>query len=165
MKGRWRKLGGLLMAAVITLCAFSPSVYAEAEVTEIEIPVYHSFVETEMEVSDFAQVIQRGAYLSGGGVKLVNKGGGVIGIYGDTTAYSKCDKLYLDIYLERSTNGTNFNYYDSWSYTATNTASLAKEFTKSVPTGYWYRLRGYHAAKEGNVKESTSTVTGGMYIG
>lgn len=163
MKGRWRKLGGL-MAAVITLCAFSPSVYAEAEVTEIEVPVYHSFVETETEVSDCAQVIQKGAYLATGTVRLVNKGNGQIAIYGDTTAYSKCDKLYLDIYLEQSTNGTNYYSYDSWSYTASNTASLAKEFTKSVPTGYYYRLRGYHAAKEGNVMESTSTTTNGKYI-
>lgn len=165
MKGRWRKLGSLLMAMVIALCAFSPSVYAEAEVTEIKVPVYHSFVENETEVSDLAQVIQRGAYLSSGGVKLVDKGGGQIGIYGDTTATQKCDKLYLDIYLEQSTNGRDFYSYLHWEYTATNTASLAKSFTKSVPTGYWYRLRGYHAAKEGNVKESTSTVTGGMYIG
>ena len=153
------------MAAVISLCAFSPSVYAEAEVTEIEVPVYHSFVETETEVSDLAQVIQKGAYLASGTVRLVDKGNGKVAIYGDTTAYSKCDKLYLDIYLEQSTNGTSFYSYDSWSYTASNTASLAKEFTKSVPKGYYYRLQGYHAAKKGSVMESTSTRTGGMYIG
>ncbi len=164
MKGRWRKLGGLLIAAVITLCAFSPSVYAEAEVTEFEVPVHHSFVETEAEVSDMAWVLQRGAYLSSGTVKLVNNGDGTVSIYGGTTGTQICDKIYLNIYLERSSDGKNFYSYKSWEYTASNAAKLNKSFDYSVPTGYWYRLRGYHAAEEGNVKESTSTMTNGKYI-
>lgn len=166
MRGRWLKLGGLLVAAMITLCGFSMNVYAEGEkeVTEFEIPVYHYYTETETEVSDTAYVLQKGAYLADGTVKLVDKGNGKVSIYGSTTGYRSCDKVYLDIYLERSTNGRNFNSYLSWEYTASNAGSLAKSFTKSVPKGYYYRLRGYHAAKEGGVKESTSTITGGMYI-
>lgn len=166
MRGCWLKLSGLLAAAVITLCGFSLQVYAEAEkeVTEVVVPVYHYLTNTETEVSDLAQVIQKGAYLSGGGLKLVNKGGGKLGIYGDTIAYRICDKLYLNIYLERSANGRDFYSYLSWEYTASNTGSLSKSFTKTVPTGYYYRLRGYHAAKEGGVKESTSTMTNGKWV-
>ena len=166
MRRRWLKRGGLLLAAIILLCGFSPEVYAdtEKEVTETVVPVYHYFTETETEVGDTAYAIQKGAYLSSGGLKLTDKGGGKVGIYGDTTVTQVCDKLYLDIYLERSSNGRNFYSYLSWEYTASNAGSLAKSFTKSVPKGYYYRLRGYHAAKEGGVKESTSTITGGMYI-
>lgn len=166
MRRRWLKLGGLLLAAVITLCGFSTDAYAEGEkeVEEVQVPVYHYFTETETEVSDSAQVLQKGAYLSGGTLKLTNKGGGKISIYGSTTGYQKCDTIYLNIYLERSTNGKVFNSYLSWEYTASNAGSLSKSFTKTVPTGYYYRLRGYHAAKEGGVKESTSTMTNGKWV-
>lgn len=169
MQKRWRKLGGsLIIAMIMTLimCGFSLEIYAEsgAEVMEIEVPAYHYLTETETEVSDFAQVLQRGAHLSGGTVKLVDKGSGKISIYGSTNGYQRCDTVYLNIYLERSTNGRDFNSYLSWEYSASNVSSLSKSFTKSVPKGYYYRLRGYHAMKEGGVKESTSTITGGMYI-
>lgn len=166
MRRRWLKLGGLLIIAIIVMCGFSPEIYAESEkeVMEIEVPVYHDLTETETEVSDYAQVLQKGAYLSGGSVKLVDKGSGKISIYGSTNGYQRCDTVYLNIYLERSTNGRNFYSYLSWEYSASNVSSLSKSFTKSVPKGYYYRLRGYHAAKEGGVKESTSTITGGMYI-
>ena len=166
MRRRWLKLGGLLIIAIIVMCGFSPEIYAESEkeVMEIEVPVYHDLTETETEVSDYAQVLQKGAYLSGGSVKLVDKGSGKISIYGSTNGYQRCDTVYLNIYLERSTNGRNFYSYLSWEYSASNVSSLSKSFTKSVPKGYYYRLRGYHAAKEGGVKESTSTITGGLYI-
>jgi hypothetical protein len=95
---------------------------------------------------------------------LSNHGNGSIGIYGGTTCTQTCDKVYLNIYLEQSKNGTDFYSYRSWEYTASNAAKLNKSFDYSVQKGYWYRLRGYHAAKEGSVKESTSTVTGGKYI-
>lgn len=166
MRRRWLKLGGLLIIAIIVMCGFSPEIYAESEkeVMEIEVPVYHDLTETETEVSDYAQVLQKGAYLSGGSVKLVDKGSGKISIYGSTNGYQRCDTVYLNIYLERSTNGRNFYSYLSWEYSASNVSSLSKSFTKSVPKGYYYRLRGYHAAKEGGVKESTSTMTNGLYI-
>ena len=43
MRGRWLKLGGLLLSAIILLCGFSPEVYAETEkeVMETIVPVYH----------------------------------------------------------------------------------------------------------------------------
>ena len=166
MRRRWLKLGGLLIIAIIVMCGFSPEIYAESEkeVMEIEVPVYHDLTETETEVSDYAQVLQKDAYLSGGSVKLVDKGSGKISIYGSTNGYQRCDTVYLNIYLERSTNGRNFYSYLSWEYSASNVSSLSKSFTKSVPKGYYYRLRGYHAAKEGGVKESTSTTTSGLYI-
>lgn len=166
MKGRWLKRSSVLIAMMISLCSFSTVAYAEAEkeTIEITVPVYHYFTETGEEVSDTAQVLQKGAYLSSGGLRLTDKGRGKVGIYGDTTAYQKCDKLYLEIYLEQSTNGRNFYSYLPWEYSASNVSSLSKSFTKSVPKGYYYRLRGYHAAKEGGVKESTSTMTNGLYI-
>lgn len=165
MKKTWLKYLGMMLVISMMITGFSWEVRAEdQEVTEIEVPCHHTTTETETEVSDTSEVIQRGAYLASGTTKLTDKGNCKVGIYGCTSAYQDCDTLYLDIYLERSADGESWYYYDSWSYTATQVSSLSKSFTRTVPGQYYYRLRGYHAAKEGSVKESTSTMTSGLYI-
>ena len=39
-------------------------------------------------------------------------------------------------------------------------SNLVKDLTVIVPSGYYYRVRGYHAAKDGS-KEAVRTVTKG----
>ncbi len=162
---RFKKFAAALLSGIMMVSCLMVNVYAEDELEEIIVPSYHTTTETETEVSATSQTLVKGAYLAGGTVKLGINGGGSISIYGSTTAYSTCDMLYLNIYLERSTNGTSWSSYDSWSYTKASASSLTKSFNTTVPTGYYYRLRGYHAAKEGSTKESTSTATSGKYVG
>ena len=164
MRGQWLKRCGSFIIALVLLCGFSLEVYAETESVEIIIPVYHELTETETESSDSAYALQRGAYLSVGTVTLSKNGSGNVGIYGGTTCTQTCDKVYLEIYLEQSRDGKNFYSYKSWTYTASNASRLNKSFNEPVAPGYYYRLRGYHAAKEGGVKESTSTMTNGKWI-
>lgn len=83
---------------------------------------------------------------------------------GRTQAYYVCDKLYLDITLEQKNNGT-YGTYKSWSYTGLNASSLTKGLNVLVPKNHYYRVRGYHAAQDSGVKESTTTVTKGIWIG
>ena len=73
-----------------------------------------------------------------------------------------CLEIYLEIYLERKVKGT-YSTYKSWSYTANNVDHLNKGLTVIVPSGYYYRVRGYHAAKDGS-KESTTTLTSGVLV-
>lgn len=40
-----------------------------------------------------------------------------------------------------------------------NASSLSKEIDVAVPSGTYYRVRGYHAASQSGTKESTSTLT------
>ena len=40
---------------------------------------------------------------------------------------------------------------------------INKGFTVIVPSGYYYRVRGYHAAKDGS-KESVTTLTKGVLV-
>ena len=165
MKKTWLKLLGMMLAISMMITGFSWEVRAEdQEVTEIEVPCRHTLIATETETSDTSEVIQRGAYLQGGTSKLTDKGNQKIAIYGSTTCLQVCDVVYLDIFLEQSSDGESWYTYDSWSYTATQVSSLSKSFTRTVPGQYYYRLRGYHAAKEGSIKESTSTMTDGLYI-
>ena len=163
-KQRFKKMAAAFLTCIMMVSCFMVNVYAASELEEIIVPSYHFTTETETEVTATSQVLVRGAYLSGGTVSLGNNGGGSISIYGSTSAYHTCDMLYLNIYLDRSTNGSSWTNYKTWNYSKENASSLTKSFNTTVPTGYYYRLRGYHAAKEGSTKESTSTSTSGKYI-
>ncbi len=83
---------------------------------------------------------------------------------GRTQAYHVSDKLYLDLTLEQKSNGA-YNAYKSWSYTGLNASSLTKAFNVVVPKNHYYRVRGYHAAQDSGVKESTTTLTKGVWVG
>lgn len=164
MKQKMLKLMGAVLAISMMITGYSVDVRANSEETEIKVPCHHTTTETESEVTAISEVIQRGAYLASGMTKLTDKGNCRVGIYGNTSPTQVCDMLYLDIYLEQSEDGVDWYYYDSWSYTATEASTLSRSFTYEVDGGYYYRLRGYHAAKEGSVKESTSTMTDGFYV-
>ena len=83
-------------------------------------------------------------------------------ISGLTQCHHSCDIVYLNMYLERKVNGT-YSTYKSWSFTKKNATNLVKDITVIVPSGYYYRVRGYHAAKDGS-KESTTTLTKGILV-
>lgn len=83
---------------------------------------------------------------------------------GRTQAYHDCDKLFLDLALEQKSNGS-YSTYKSWSYIGLNVSSLTKGFNVLVPKNHYYRVRGYHAAQDSGVRESTSTLTKGIWIG
>lgn len=57
-----------------------------------------------------------------------------------------------------------YSTYKSWDFTKNNDTSLSQSINVIVPSGYYYRVRGYHAAKEGGVKESTTTLTNGILV-
>ena len=85
-----------------------------------------------------------------------------VGISGITQCHHSCSKVYLSISLERKVNGT-YSTYKDWDFTASNVSNLTRDITVIVPRGYYYRVRGYHAAKDGS-KESGTTLTSGVLI-
>lgn len=85
-------------------------------------------------------------------------------VTGLTQAYHSCDKLFLDLTLEQKSGGV-YTVYKSWSFTGLNASSLSRGIDVIVPKNYFYRVSGYHAAQEGNIKESTTTQTKGVWIG
>lgn len=84
-------------------------------------------------------------------------------VEGRSQAYHICDKMFLDLTLEQK-NGS-YGTYKSWSYTGLSASSLTKGFNVIVPKNHYYRVRGYHAAQDSGVKESTTTLTKGIWIG
>lgn len=107
----------------------------------------------------------RGNHLSYGTIKLTELSSNSINVYGSTLCHHVCDNVYLSIYLERKVNGS-YATYKSWIYNTTDASSLTKNLVVSVPTGYYYRVRAYHAASDGgSAKESVTSLTDGVYVG
>ena len=69
----------------------------------------------------------------------------------------------LSLFLEGKVNGS-YGTYKIWEFTANNATSLSKTIDVAVPSGTYYRVRGYHAASQSGTKESTSTLTSGIMV-
>lgn len=117
---------------------------------------------TEDFAEDTSYSLLRGANLNFGSVKIQKLSSNEINIYGLTQCHHECDSLYLYLYLERKVDGS-YGTYKSWKFTDSNKTSLSKSLNVAVPSGYYYRVRGYHAAKDGS-KESTTTLTSGIKV-
>lgn len=117
---------------------------------------------------DYAEDIQysltRGNHFNYGCSTITKVASNKVGVSGTTMAHHTCDTLYLYLYLERKVDGS-YGTYKYWTYSASDLFDLSRSLTVTVPSGYYYRVRGYHAAKDGGVKESRTTLTNGIYIG
>lgn len=156
MKRKLRKIIGiLLMVAVLGTISITP--VAAANILE------DTSTETELDYSeDTAYSVLRGNNLNFGTTSIEKLASNKVGISAITQCHHSCNKVYLEVYLERKVNGS-YATYKSWSFTANNATKLVKDITVIVPRGYYYRVRGYHAAKDGS-KESVITLTKGVLI-
>lgn len=155
-----KKLLGLLMAVGLSVGMSVTPVLAETtsildEITDEET--------TEDFAEDTSYSVLRGTNLNFGNVKIQKVNSGELAIYGVTQCHKKCAKVYLSLFLERKVNGS-YSTYKIWEFTANNATSLGKTIDVIVPSGTYYRVRGYHAASNGGLKESTSTLTSGIMI-
>ncbi len=131
------------------------------------VPVMAQEVVDDIETdADFAEdttySVLRGNNLNYGTTTIKKLASNKVGISGITQCHHSCNKVYLSISLERKVNGT-YSTYKDWDFTASNVSNLTKDITVIVPSGYYYRVRGYHAAKDGS-KESVTTLTSGVLI-
>lgn len=117
---------------------------------------------TEDYAEDTKYSLLRGNHLNSGTVKIQRISSNEIGIHGVTQCHHVCDEVYLYLYLEQKKDGS-YGTYKYWRFTDNNVTSLSRGLNVAVPSGTYYRVRGYHAAKDGS-KESTSTLTQGILI-
>lgn len=157
--GRWKRAIGIGLAAGILSSVVLTSVPVQASSILDKLT-------SEETIGDYAEDTSysrlKGNNLNFGTVKVQRISSNEIGIYGLTQCHHLCDTVYLSLYLERKVNG-NYETYKYWEFTANNVTSLSKEINVIVPSGTYYRVHGYHAAKDGS-KESTSTLTSGIMI-
>ena len=157
-KFRWKLMLGLAVGiSCIMLQSSSTIVHASSILDAIT-----SEETTEDYSEDTSYSILRGNHLNFGTVKVQRMSSNEIAIYGLTQCHHVCDEVYLYLYLERKVNGS-YGTYKYWKFTDNNVTSLSRGLNVAVPSGTYYRVRGYHAAKDGS-KESTSTLTSGILI-
>ena len=111
---------------------------------------------------DTSYSLLRGNNLNFGSAKITKLASNKINIYGLTQCHHACDTVYLYLYLEQKSNGS-YSTYKYWKLTDNNVTSLDSSINVIVPSGHYYRVRGYHAAKDGS-KESTETLTSGILV-
>lgn len=162
---RRKKLLGLLMAFGLSVGMCVTPVLAETtsildEITEEELTDEET---TEDFAEDTSYSVLRGTNLNMGNVKIQKVSSNEIVVYGLTQCHKKCSKVYLSLFVERKVNGS-YGTYKIYEFTANNATSLSKTIDIAVPSGTYYRVRGYHAASNGGLKESTSTLTSGIMI-
>ena len=162
---RGKKLLGLLMAVGLSVGMSVTPVLAES--TSILDAVAEEELTDEETAEDFAEDTEyypaRSTNLNSGNVKIQRVSDHELSICGLTQCHKKCSKVYLSLFLERKVNGS-YGTYKIFEYTAKNVTSLSKEIKVLVPSGTYYRVRGYHAASNNGLKESTSTLTQGIMI-
>ena len=105
----------------------------------------------------------RGTYLSEGTAEISKLSSDEVHLLGVTDCVRTSDKVYLYLYLEQKVNGA-YGTYRTWKFTKQNADALAKGIDVLVPSGYYYRLRGYHAAECNGTKESVGTCTSGVWV-
>ncbi len=155
----WKRFVGIgFIISALTVSMISPiSVQASSILDEV----------TEMETTeDFAEDTSysrlRGNNLNFGSAKISKLASNKVNVYGLTQCHHDCDTVYLELYLERKVNGS-YSTYKSWEFEDYNVSNLDASINVIVPSGYYYRIRGYHAAKDGS-KESTTTLTDGILV-
>lgn len=162
---RGKKLLGLLMAIGLSVGMSMTPVLAES--TSILDAVADEKLTDEETTEDFSEdtsySLLRGTNLNFGNVKIQKVNSGELAIYGVTQCHKKCSKLYLSLFLERKVNGS-YGTYKVWEFTGNNATSLSRTIDVIVPSGTYYRVRGYHAASNDGLKESVSTLTSGIMI-
>lgn len=157
---KWKqilKLGLVLGATAIIFVSSTVITHASSILDEVK-----ETETTEDYAEDTNYSILRGNHLNFGTVKVQKISSNEIAIHGVTQCHHVCDEVYLYLYLERKVNGS-YGTYKYWKFTDNNATSLSRGLNVAVPSGTYYRVRGYHAAKDG-VKESTSTLTQGILI-
>ena len=157
---RGKKLLGLLMAVGLSVGMSVTPVLAETtsildEITDEET--------TEDFSEDTEYYPARSTNLNFGTVKIQKVNSGELAIYGLTQCHKKCSKVYLSLFLERKVNGS-YSTYKVWEFTGKNVTSLSRTIDVIVPSGTYYRVRGYHAASNDGLTESASTITQGVMI-
>lgn len=155
MIGKLKRVLGILF---LVLCLGSISV-----VTASAAEIADSDLETDEDFSeDTTYSMLRGNNLNFGTTAINKLASNKVAISGITQCHHVCGTVYLTLKLERKVKGV-YSVYKTWEFTASNATNLAKNLTVIVPSGYYYRVRGYHAAKDGS-KESVSTLTKGVLV-
>ena len=155
MIGKMKRMLGILFL-VLCLGAIGIVTASAAEIADGNLETEEDFAE------DTTYSVLRGNNLNFGTTTINKLASNKVAVAGVTQCHHVCDTVYLTLTLERKVDGT-YSPYKSWKFTSSNATNLTKSLTVLVPSGYYYRVRGYHAAKDGS-KEYVITLTKGVLV-
>ncbi len=147
--------------AALSLCVSNP-VFASSE-SILERLQSTETMEGVVEAEDTNSLLTRGNHLNLGQTKISKLSSHEVNIYGLSQCHHVCDKVYLTLSLEWKVDGS-YATYKIWDLSKENATSFSRSYNVIVPSGHYYRVRGYHAAYDSGVKESTSTLTDGILV-
>lgn len=145
MKKRIMALFLAVMFSVIGMFAGDISVQAEELGEDVDI----SYILTDDALIGYAELRNRGIYLSEGFSTINDAGGGKIGCGGVTNAAVKC-QVSVNSIVERKVDGS-WVRVTSWTNTRTSAYTVSISKYLSVTSGYYYRVRStHHASTDGS---------------
>lgn len=105
----------------------------------------------------------RGNILNSGAARISNNGNGSVNAYGAVIPAVKCDKLRLEMTIQRLVGGSWANV-KSYSDVAYNSSLLSRSYNYSVAGGYYYRVKAACIATKGGTTETQMPVTNGIWV-
>ena len=161
MKHAIRSAGTLLLMGTLMM----GTGFAACAEEVVEPAGYHVYEETEDSVSDTWYGIARGTYLKSGTSSLGKKDSTHALCSGNTAAHSKCDRVYVRIYLDQSATGKSgtWSTLNYWTGTESNaTYATVSSGSYAVTKNKYYRVTGAHSATKGTTTESTGSTTSAL---
>ena len=150
-----KQMIALFMATIMfVMGGYMTKVNVYAEGMDVEIDISELF--TEEAIVDCADLMARGIFLAEGVSVINDSGAGKIGWGGITNAAIRC-QVSVNAIVEKKVNGS---WVRETSATTTNTNALTATVskTRSVDSGYWYRVRCTHHASTDSSNSCTDAL-------
>lgn len=159
MKKLRNRILGILSVFILSI-SFATSVMADT----LEKSIIDGSQLSQEKVSTVSiDNIGRGNILNRGTASVGDNGNGTANVYGAVIGSVVCDKMILELTLQRYSNGAWVNV-KSFSDTAYNTSLLTKSYNVKVTKGYYYRVKAACIAQKNGVSESRMPVTNGVLV-
>lgn len=159
---KYKKIVGALVSIMLIFC-LNVVVFAEEYSYDLGTEIDGSRLTDEQESESIIYNRTRGNFLNSGVARLTDMGGGTVNSYGAVVGAVVCDKMVLEMTLQRL-EGSTWVTVKTYSNTNYNTSLLTKSYNLSVKKGYYYRLKAACVAFEGGTSESQMPVTNGIWI-
>lgn len=162
MRKKLRKYLAVLVC--IAMMAATSSIVMADGLEDVGKEVDGSLLTTDKSSEKVINSLVRGNILNQGTARITNNENGTVNIFAAVFGSVKCDKMMVDITLQRYSNGTWYNM-GTYGDTAYNTTSMSRSYNVSVTRGYYYRVKAACVAQKGSTTESQMPITNGIWIG
>ena len=165
---RGRRIRSMMAMTLLGLSLMAVPAYAE-EPTDLAIEISDEatigWPVLEQAYSPNFGIMPYGDYLSVGGCGLNKMSNTIVQIDGYTSCSEICDEIYLGLFLDRQEDDGTWQTIYIKELSGENAVTLTYHQNVLIKSGYWYRIRGGHAARKNGVVEHNSSESPSMYFG